>query len=332
VAEKPPVVYLLYGEDEFSKAEFINLVLGKMGDATMTELNITRLDGRTANLADLENAVRVMPFLLPRRLVILTAVDAMLKNKPLQKLFLEKLAVIPQTTALVINIDRPMVEKRRGDQSKKHWLADWADQVGERSYVKDFPLPVGIKLVEWIQRRVEGAGGKINYQAADELARLVGAELRILDHEIEKLLVYVNFSRPVEIEDVQHLTPDTARLPDFTLVNALRDRDGGRALQALHRELEEKDAIPLFQGIVTQFRQLLLVREIQDQGGGEQDAARLLGIHPYVAKMNFESARQFSLTALEAIYRRLLEVDTEIKTGQVEAETALDLLVARWCT
>jgi DNA polymerase-3 subunit delta len=228
--------------------------------------------------------------------------------------------------------NRPIIEKKRGEKPKKHWLAEWGVQAGERAHVKEYTPPDVASLAQWIQERVRAAGGQFTYQAADELARLVGAELRVLDHEIEKLLVYVNFSRPVEIEDVQHLTPATAKLPDFALINALRDRDGRKALYALRRELAEKDAIPLFQGIVTQFRQLLLVREIKDEGGNAQEAAKLLGMKPYAAEKAMQSVEKFSLPALEAIYRRLLEVDIEIKTGQVEAETALDLLVARLCS
>lgn len=333
MADKPPVVYILFGEDEFTKAEFVTTLLGKMGDAVMAEMNTARLDGRTAGFSDLENAVRVMPFLAPRRMVILASPVSMTKNLPLQKRFKEILNQIPETTALVLIENRPISErKKRGEPEKKHWLAEWGAQVGERAYVKEFTPPAVDSLAQWVQERVRAAGGQFTYQAADELARLVGAELRVLDHEIEKLLVYVNFSRPVEIEDVQHLTPATAKLPDFALINALRERDGRKALYALRRELAEKDALPLFQGIVTQFRQLLLVREIKDEGGNAQDAAKLLGMHPFAAEKAMQSAEKFSLPALEAIYRRLLEVDIEIKTSQVEAETALDLLVARLCT
>ncbi|MFH1028199.1 MAG: hypothetical protein V1791_09370, partial [Pseudomonadota bacterium] len=102
MADKPPVVYILFGEDEFTKAEFVTTLLGKMGDAVMAEMNTTRLDGRTAGFSDLENAVRVMPFLAPRRMVILASPVSMTKNLPLQKRFKEILDQIPETTALVL--------------------------------------------------------------------------------------------------------------------------------------------------------------------------------------------------------------------------------------
>jgi DNA polymerase-3 subunit delta len=208
-----------------------------------------------------------------------------------------------------------------------NWLEKWARENEDRVYIKDFPLPAGPELTTWIRRRTEQLGGRITPQAAEMLAELVGPEPRLLKQELEKLLAYVNYARQVEVDDVQHLTPWVAKVQDFALVNALRAHDGRQALKVLHRELAEKDAIPIFQGIVYQFRQLLLAREILDEGGGEEDVIRRLGIHPYAAKKAVEHARLFALTDLEVIYHRLRELDEAMKTGVMEGELALDLLV-----
>jgi DNA polymerase-3 subunit delta len=164
------------------------------------------------------------------------------------------------------------------------------------------------------------------------LASRVGLEPRLLDLEIGKLLAYVNYSRPIEVDDVVYLTPDSAGAPDFALVNALRAHDARQALNILQREMGEKDPLQIFQGIVFQFRQLLLVREILDEGGREEDVVRLLGIHPYAARLAVEHARRFELGDLETIYRRLLELDEALKTSAMEGELALDVLVTELST
>jgi DNA polymerase III delta subunit len=54
-----------------------------------------------------------------------------------------------------------------------------------------------------------------------------------------------------------------------------------------------------------------------------------LGQHPFVIKKLNEQARNYrDISQLETIYRRLLEIETEIKTGQTSDVLALDLLVA----
>jgi hypothetical protein len=44
MADKPPVVYILNGEDEFAMSSFLTGLQAKMGDPTIAE-RIPRLDG-----------------------------------------------------------------------------------------------------------------------------------------------------------------------------------------------------------------------------------------------------------------------------------------------
>ena len=65
-----PVVYILFGEDEFAIAQFIDALEAKMGEEVTAALNTTRLDGRSLSLDELNTAASTIPFLSPRRLVV----------------------------------------------------------------------------------------------------------------------------------------------------------------------------------------------------------------------------------------------------------------------
>jgi DNA polymerase III subunit delta len=71
----------------------------------------------------------------------------------------------------------------------------------------------------------------------------------------------------------------------------------------------------------------LQAREILDGRGNKDDVARALGVHPFVAEKTTQQAAHFSIETLEAIYRRLLRIDEEVKTGQITLDLALDTLV-----
>ncbi len=327
MAETSVHVHLVFGDDQFAIDEFITRLIGAMGDPTLVEMNTTRLDGRNTTLDAFLGAISAVPFLAPHRLVILNSPIQMVKSQPQKERFKEMIGKIPDTSALVLVERQMLTEDRERAKNKQHWLEKWAADTHEHVEAKCFRLPHGAELARWIQARAKASGGQFTPQAANALAELVGVEPRILDQEITKILTYVNFSRPVEIDDVQHLTPSMARVQDFALVNALRTRNGKQALSVLRRELVEKDAIPIFQGIVYQFRLLLQTREILDHGGREEDVLRQLKTHPYVAKMAVEQARAFTMPALEKIYHRLLDVDTAIKTGGMDGDLALEVLV-----
>lgn len=323
MADKRPIVYLLHGEDEFAISEIISGLMEKLGEKTFAEMNTKRMDGRSSSLEELVGAVSPMPFLVDRRLVILTHPLAYSKPPEVQKRFKEILNKVPDTTALVLVEDHVLSAER----NQLHWLEKWVVEAEGRAFMRPFPIPSGSNLTSWIQKRAREAGGQIHPKAAEVLVELVGAEPRLLENELQKLLAFVNYGRPVEIDDVQHLTPWIAKVQDFALVNALRAHDSRQAMSILHRELEEKDPIPIFQGIVYQFRQLLLAREVLDEGGREEDVIRQLGIHPFAAKLAAKHAEDFTLSNLERIYHRLLELDEAIKTGVMEGELALDVLV-----
>jgi DNA polymerase-3 subunit delta len=321
-----PVIYLLNGDDEFAIAEFLGEIVHKMGDPALAELNTTRLDGRTYNLDELPQVTNAAPFLTKRRLVILTNPTTRLTSEPLRNKFCGLLEKIPDSTAFVL-VENQVLTDRRKSTNKVHWLESWANQHQERALVKLFLLPRGPEMVRWIQAKAKEAGGQFTVPAAQQLVQLVGEEPRQVDQEIEKLLAYVNYKRPVELDDVQAMTADTAEGDIFYLVDAIGHRNSKQALSMLQRLLEEQEAISIFGMVVRQFRLLLQVREQMDAGRSPDETARAVGIHPFVAKKLTDQARSFTLPVLEAIYHHLLDLDHASKTGKIDGELALQTLI-----
>ena len=79
--------------------------------------------------------------------------------------------------------------------------------------------------------------------------------------------------------------------------------------------------------VVRQFRLLIQAREILDARGNQNDVARALGVHPFVAEKTTQQAARFSIESLEAIYHQLLSIDERVKTSQVTLDLAMDTLV-----
>ena len=83
--------------------------------------------------------------------------------------------------------------------------------------------------------------------------------------------------------------------------------------------------------VVRQFRMLLLLHALQAEGvpGGEIRSA--LGVAPFLVPKLQGQARRFNTRFLEAAMRRLRDIDTQVKTGKIDAGLALDLFVAGVC-
>jgi DNA polymerase III subunit delta len=338
MSSEKPVVYILRGDDELAIHQYIKAMMNKMGDRSTAELNTTQLDGRSASNTDLRGATMAIPFLADRRLVILTHPLVGTSSKTPDDRFLELLDVLPPTTALVLQVEDRGRNKKTGDGSwefvwerlpKKHWLMKWAGQAGGRAMVKDFALPRQANMKDWIMKTARELDGQFTPQAAAVLAEQVGTNTRLASQEILKLLTYVDFKRPVELDEVQDLAIPGGQVNIFDMVDAVAIRNSRKALSELHRLQEYQDANSLFPMIIRQFRMLLQMREILDEDGKiSEGSSELKRSPPFVINKLKDQARRFSIIELEQIYRRLLSMDEAIKTSQMSASLVLDVFIA----
>ena len=322
-----PVVYILHGEDEYGIAEFISDMEAKLGDPVTAEMNITRIDGGSLSIEGLIAATNAMPFLSERRLVILSNFLGRMNSPSMRDKFTTFLEQVPQTTALALVINHPLVPKKDKRRGIRHWLQKWAAKQEIPVFERELNLLQGDELAIWIQNKALELGGSFSRQAAYVLAEYVQEDPRTASQEIKKLLAYVNYHRPVEPDDVQLLTPVTYEGDVFEMVDAIGMQDGPLALRMLHQLLEVDDPLRLFGMIVRQFRLLLLTRELLDSGNHETEIARKLKTYSFVVRKLIGQVQKFSIDDLEEIYQELLDVDEAIKTGKMPSEVALDTLI-----
>src|SRR3989339_214442 len=53
------------------------------------------------------------------------------------------------------------------------------------------------------------------------------------------------------------------------------------------------------------------------------------GLHPFVVQKTLPLCNKFTFEELKNIYQKIFEIDTDIKTGKIDAELAIDMLVAQ---
>jgi DNA polymerase-3 subunit delta len=150
----------------------------------------------------------------------------------------------------------------------------------------------------------------------------------LLENEVEKLVLYKG-QEMIEVEDVSLLCPYVAEASIFDLVDALGERKGQTAAQLLHKKSQEgTDPFYLFAMFIRQFRLLIQVKELSDDGHPPNDIAKTLKLHPFPTGKLHQQSKNFSMPQLEQIYAHLLDIDINVKTGRTDLITALDLLVA----
>ena len=311
--------HLFHGQDTYSQRETLAALLAKEGDPDMVSLNTTRL-GNRITFAELQSACDAMPFLSRVRVVL---VDDLFSSGP-DKALMEKLETylpqLPGTTRLVFLESQSL--------SDSHRIIRLA-QEKKIGYVRKFEQPRGGDLERWVRTHVEARGGRIAPQAAALLATNVGGDLQALTNEIEKLVLYKGSEATIEAADVVLLSPYAAEETIFELVDALGNRQTARAAELFQEKVHEgADPFYLFSMFIRQFRLLIQARYLLDRGERAAGIAEQMKQRPFVADKLARQARNFTLPQLEQIYRRLLEIDVDAKTGKADLLTSLYLLVA----
>jgi len=318
--------FILHGDDDFSLEQEVRSLRAKMDETPNGELNTSEYEGANVTVPEVLNAVCSYPFLADRRMVIVKGMIGWISRKGAGETgkkaveqLLEALPNLPEWARLIFVERQPLAESNK--------LVKLAREQAN-GYEKAFGAPSD--MTGWILRRAKDAyQAEIEPKAAVALASVTSGDLRRADHELVKLVSYVDGARAINEADVTLLTPYVAEAKVFDMVDAMAEGRAQAALTMLHRLLMEKDQDPfkVYGMMVRQFRLLLTAKEFLVMGGAANQMADALKMNPFVAKKTAQQARAFTLGQLEQIYRALLENDLKMKTGRIDPELALDLLV-----
>lgn len=338
------MLYLFRGPNSFSIREEIFRMRDSLGPSDLASLNYTEAEASTLGTAGLASLAQTMPFLSEKRLVVVRGLLAPFEPRqkpgpaggadepegetaaPVQKRdvalapILSVLLQLPPTTDLVL------VELK---VSLKNPLFSGFPK---GAVVREFPLPMGADLENWILKRAKGAGGVITAAAAHMLAENVGPDLWTLDSEVQKLLQYTS-GRPVEEAEVRLLVSQVREANVFAMVDAVMASRPGPALGLVHQLMDGGTAPShLLSLLARQVRLLLQAKDLAARGTNHQKMAETLGLrHDWMARKLVQQAAGHSFQRLTAFYHRLVEEDLALKTGKHSPEVGLDLLVLDLC-
>jgi len=324
------VLYLVSGKEEFLRDEFLGQLKALMHRLPLGEHNIDEI-APPSSPRDVVAAANQTPFLCEKRMVIARGIVAQstrgagrrrgpnpaAEAPPGISELVDYVPQLPASTHLVLVEDDPTL--------LQPFLA--ADPKAVR---KDFPRLRDNDVPPWVMQRARKKGADIGRAAASELGQLVGSDLRALDTEIDKLSTYVAPGAAIEVDDVQEIVVG-AGASIFAFHDAIAERRPAAALAILHSQLASgSDPTEIYAQVVALIRRLLVVKELTAERKPLAHNAPGFGLTPSsfaLEKMQRQAAR-ISVAELERAYELLRDTDLAIKTGRLDPELALDLVVA----
>jgi len=308
-------LYVLHGTDEFLRdLHRREIIASFIGDAD-PQLCVSDFDA-TAELSEVLDELRTLPFLAPCRIVVVRDADAFVSA---HREALEKFLAGPPDTAALVLI---MLSWRKDTR-----LAKLAKKIGETF---DCSKPNTSELARRLKHAAAKRAKKLSAEAARLLCDWIGPDLGTLDAEVEKLSLYVGDRETIGPDDVCEMVTVSAGPAAFALTNAITDGDASAALEALGRSLTIRGAEFMTLGqIAWHLRRALRACRLLDAGTPMDQAIPRM---PPSAKKAFAAMlRRKSTAAFGSDFRSLIRCDLAMKSGD-KPKSAMKELVVALCT
>src|SRR5262245_30780224 len=304
---KPQPVYVVFGDEPFLKAlgrhAVRRLVLGDKDDG----FAFSSYPGDKAAWAQVIDDLNTLPMLSPRRLVAVESADPFVSEnrERLEALFKERLQAEP-TGTLLLDV---------GTWASNTKLAKAAPD----AWVVECRTPASHALPQWCVRWCKERHGKaLSADAARHLVDLVGAEMGLLDSEMQKLAVYVGDAARIDKRDVDTLVGASRGENTWQIFELIGAGKGGEALAFLQRLFSQgEDPMKLLGAFSSKLRQLARAARLQAQGVPLLSAMAQADIKTFPAARQAaeQQLRHLGRRRLDRLYDMLLETDQGMKGG-----------------
>ena len=301
--------YLLTGAEALLREDGRRAIESAVFGSSGRDFDLDVFDGERCTPAALEDALRALPVLAPRRLVVLREPEARRRGEALLERLEALLAGLAEPASAVLLVLAERVDGR----------ARWVRAFGEPAARVDCEPPRNLRdTAAFVRREATRQGVAFAAGAAEALAERVGPQLLLLRQEIAKAALYAGPGRPVTTAHVAETASDTAEEPIWSLTDAIGEGRAPDALALLGR-MDAAGAPPpaVLGALASHFRKLARLRT-----GGRVAAP------PFALRKLEAQAKRYTAPRLRACLAALHDADERLKgRGELPAQLALERLV-----
>ena len=325
-----PQALLFDGEEEYTKDSALAQLRAKVLPEGLEEMNETPLSG-TASAAEIVDACEMLPFLSPKRLVVVRGsalvqkTQGTAKDEGLDRL-LQYLDHLPEHVILLFFC------RGKADRAKK--VTARIEGLGGR-VAHNVPLKISRETNYskdkniWLNRQLKAYNKTMSRQAAEKFLSRVDPLLTPTLQELQKVLSFVGDRMEIEEADVEAVTSPTIDDRLFTMFDDLINGNAQGALTILKNLLTQKntDTVQLLTPLTNRIRQMYDYKVLKGKGYADREIPEATGIKPNILWLFEKQTRFFSEAQLKEYLLLCVQMDYEFKSGLISDESALDTIV-----
>ena len=308
------MILFLWGADTFRSREKLKEIIAGYKNVHKSGLNFRIFEGKNISFEDLANEFFQFSMLQEKKLFVL---KNFFSNSKIKEGFLKNIERFKNSPDIILLYEEREIPKK----DKLFTLLKKSGKFQEFRFLK------GERLRKWVRRAAEKYRVEIELRALERLIEFAGEDSWRLFNEIQKLASYQKGGL-IKLEHVELLVRPKIETNIFKTIDAISQKEKKKAIELLEDHLEKGDnPLYLFSMVNYQFRNLLLVKSLAEKKYSYYQMLQKSKLPPFVFKKAYQQAQGFSYRQLKKIYRKIFEADLNIKTGKIEAKTALHLVV-----
>lgn len=311
-------VYLIYGDEPYMVRYYANLFTERLLSDPMMNRDI--FEGKDFEIDQAINAADTLPFLSEYRLVYIKDSGLVAPGRKDDTETLAKyLPSIPDSTIMIF------VETTADKRSRLY------KQIVAVGRAVECKIPTETELIRWVTNIFKKKGKQIDQKTARMLIATTPKGMDTVYAEADKLGDFVGDRTVITPDDIQVVCTKSLEARIFDLVGALCSGETEKALVQYHNMLAAKEQpLMVLAMMARQFRMVLKCRVCIEKRMPQNEIAAVLGLHGFIVKECMGQAQNYSSGRLLEALLDCQDTDIRIKTGLIDGELGVELLIVRY--
>lgn len=314
-------VYFLYGDEQFLVETRAKAIKKKLVEPSFSDFNFAMYNGKDVNIEEVLASASAFPVMADRKLVVLKNTGFLSNQNSREfKALRELIADIPDYLCLLI------IESSF-DKKKENSIRFTEDKGGIVRY--DFmPQP---QVERWLEKLFEKNEKIIYPKELSAMVKRCGGSLMNIYQEFLKLMNYMGERTKVTAEDIEKNVLKSLDVAVYDLLDHIIENRPARAMEAYKELLEHKtEPLAIISAVSSKLSDLLCAKNLASEGVPISEMGKYLECLPqdWLIKKTVAQSKKFGEKYLRRMVKKTLSCEIKIKTGMMDKETALQLLIS----
>ncbi|MEA3357549.1 MAG: DNA polymerase III subunit delta [Patescibacteria group bacterium] len=318
---KQNIILLFHGKNTFLSHQELNSALtglkAKYNKSKTTYDPIT-FDASTTHADQIINEIETPSFFCSKKLIVLKRLSQNPEKEDLQKYIIAITETAQQnlTTDLLLWEDKKLRSNSRIIKAFKKNSSVWeSPELNKRTFLS------------WAKTVISQSNIDIPFNALHLLSERVNYDPERLTREMDKIRLLGKDT--LTEDDIESICPDTLEHSIWELIDMINSGNSAKAGRNLDIIIKQgNDPFFVLLMLTRNLRIILLTKLMTMQRATTSDIARKIKTPPFIINKVKRIAHDTSFKKIKLLYEKLANIDHSAKTGQLDIELALNILLS----